>query len=307
MDKLLEVNFIKEIQFPEWLSNVVVLPKKNGKWRVCVDYSNLNDTYPKETFPLPWINQIVDATTSHELLSFLDPYLGYNHILMYPPNEPKIDFITPYDMYCYKVMLFGLKNVRATYQRMISRVFEPLLGRNVEVYIDDILVKSKSKRDQRAHLREAFYLLRQHRLRLNPSKYAFAIGPGNFLGFLVSQRGIDMASGQVRAITQMQPPTMKKEIQALTGRLAALNRFISRYSNRLRPLFKALKGADIKGCGPECVEADASRRLLNWAIELSKFDIEYRPRIVIKGRVLVDFIVEVRTPIPRRLESKNGC
>ena len=201
VDKLLEVGFIKEIQYPEWLSNVVVVPKRNGKWRVCVDYSNLNDACPKETFPLSWIDQIMDATIGHKLLSFLDPNSGYNHILMYLPDEPKTAFITSYNMYFYKVMSFGLKNVGATYQRMMSRVFEPLLGRTVEVYINDILVKSKSRRDHLAHLREAFYLLWQHWMRLNPAKYALLVGLSNYLGFLVFQRGIDMALGHVRAIT----------------------------------------------------------------------------------------------------------
>ena len=90
VNKLLEVGFIKDIQYPEWLFNVVVVPKKNSKWRVCVDYTNLNDVCPKDTFPLSQIDQIMDATIGHELLSFLDAYLGYNQILMYPSyNTPK--------------------------------------------------------------------------------------------------------------------------------------------------------------------------------------------------------------------------
>ena len=139
MDKLLKVEFVKEIHYPKWIYNVVVIPKKN---RVCMDYTNLNDAYPNDTFPLPQIDQIVDATASHELLSFLDAYSRYNQIPMYPPDEAKTAFITPFGMYCYKVMSFRLKNVEATYQRMMSRVFEPLLSRTVEAYIDDILVKS---------------------------------------------------------------------------------------------------------------------------------------------------------------------
>ena len=95
MDILLEAELIKEIQYLEWLSNVVVVPKKNDKWRVCVDYTNLNDACLKDTFPLPWIDQIVDATAGHDLFSFLDAYLGYNQILMYPSDEEKTDFITP--------------------------------------------------------------------------------------------------------------------------------------------------------------------------------------------------------------------
>ena len=143
MDKLLEVGFIKEIQYLEWLSNVVAVPKKNDKWRVCREYTNLNDACPKDTFPLSRIDQVVDATAGHKLLSFLDAYSGYNQISMFPHDDPKTAFIILYDMYCYKVMFFGLKNVGATYQCMMSRVFEPMLGRTVEVYLDDILVKSR--------------------------------------------------------------------------------------------------------------------------------------------------------------------
>ena len=117
-----------------------------------MDYTNLNDACFKDTFPLLQINQIVDATVGHEFLSFLNAYSGYNQIPMYPPNEPKTVCITLYDMYCYKVMLFGLNNVGATYQRMMSWVFEPLLGKTMEAYIHDILVKSKSRNDHLAHL-----------------------------------------------------------------------------------------------------------------------------------------------------------
>ena len=115
MDKLLEVRLVKEIQYPEWLSNVVVVPKKNSKWQVCVDYTNLKDTCPNDTFLLLRIDKIVDSIVGHELLSFLDAYSGYNQILIYPPDEVKTAFITPFGMYYYRVMPFGLKNVRATY------------------------------------------------------------------------------------------------------------------------------------------------------------------------------------------------
>ena len=139
----------------------------------------------------------MEAKADHELLSLLDAYSGFKQILMYPPDDLNTTFITPYGMYCYMVMSFGLKNVRATYQPMLSRVFEPLLGRTVEAYIDYILVKSKSRNDHLAHLWEAFCFLRRHRLWLNPAKCVFAISSGNFLGFLVSQRGIEIAPGQI--------------------------------------------------------------------------------------------------------------
>ena len=144
VEKLLAVRFIREVDYPEWLANVVVVPKKEGKWRVCVDYTNLNDTYPKDSFPLPRIDQIVDSTIGHAMLSFLDVFSGYHQILMALMDEEKIAFITPHRLYCYKVMSFELKNTGATYQRLMTKIFKPLISRMVEVYIDDIVVKSKT-------------------------------------------------------------------------------------------------------------------------------------------------------------------
>ena len=119
---------------------------------MCVDYYNLNDVCSKDTFPLPRINQIIDATAGHQFLSFLEAYSGYNQILMYPPDSANMAFITSIEMYCYNVMPFGLKNAEATYQLMMSHIFEPLLGRTMEAYIDDMLVNSKSREDHIAHL-----------------------------------------------------------------------------------------------------------------------------------------------------------
>ena len=131
---------------------MVVVPKKGGKWRVCVDYIDLNDACPKDNFPLPRIDQIVDASAGHGMLSFLDAFLGYHQIPMYPPDAEKRTFITPHELLCYNVMPFWLKNVGATYQRLVTKMFRPLLGKIMEVYIDDMLVKSKQRLDHVIHL-----------------------------------------------------------------------------------------------------------------------------------------------------------
>ena len=123
VDNLLKVGFIREIKYPKWLANVVVAPKKGGKWRVCVDYTDLNGACPKDSFLLPRIDQIVDASVGHEILSFLDAFSRYHQIPMHPPDVEKTTFITPCRLYCYNVMPFGLKNVRATYQRMVTKIF----------------------------------------------------------------------------------------------------------------------------------------------------------------------------------------
>ena len=114
MDNLLKAGFIEEIKYPEWLANVVVVPKKGDKCRVCVDNTDLNEECPKDSFPLPRIDQIVDASAGHGMLSFLDAFLGYHQIPMHPPDAEKIAFITPIGLFCCNVMSFDLKNVRAT-------------------------------------------------------------------------------------------------------------------------------------------------------------------------------------------------
>ena len=147
---------------------MVVVPKKGGKRRVCVDYTDLNEAYPKDNFPLPHIDQIVDTSTGHGMLSFLDAFSGYHQIPMYSPDAEKTTFITPHGLFCYKVMSFGLKNVEATYKRLVTKMFRPLLGKTMEVYIDDMLVKSKEHMDHTTHLQEAFDLLRAYDMKLNP-------------------------------------------------------------------------------------------------------------------------------------------
>ena len=190
VDNLLRAGFIKEVKYLEWLANVVVVPKKGDKWRVCMDYTDLNETGSKESFPLPQIDQIVDASARYGMLSFLDAFSGYHQIPMHPPNVEKMTFITPYGLYCYNVMPFGLKNARATYQRLVTKIFRPLMGKTMEVYIDDMLVKSKERLDHTKHMQEIFELLHTYDMKLNPLKYVFGVSSGKFLGFLVTQRGI---------------------------------------------------------------------------------------------------------------------
>nr|CAN68770.1 hypothetical protein VITISV_018662 [Vitis vinifera] len=255
IDKLLEAGFVREVSYPDWLANVVVVPKKEGKWRVCVDYTNLNNACPKDSFPLPRIDQIVDSTSGQGMLSFLDAFSGYHQIPMSPDDEEKTAFITPHGLYCYKVMPFGLKNAGATYQRLMTKFFKSLIGHTVEVYIDDIVVKSKTREQHVLHLQEVFHLLRRYGMKLNPSKCAFGVNAGKFLGFMVSQRGIEVSPDQVKAIMETPPPRNKKELQRLTGKLVALGRFIARFTDELRPFFLAIRQAGAQGWTDSCQNA----------------------------------------------------
>ena len=122
--KLLAAKFIREVHYPDWSANVVMVKKANGKWRICIDYIDLNKACPKDSFPLPKIDQLVDATSGHKLLSFMDAFSGYNQIRMAPEDEERAAFITERGLYCYKVMPFGLKNSGATYHRLVNKIFQ---------------------------------------------------------------------------------------------------------------------------------------------------------------------------------------
>ena len=134
---------IKEVFYPKWLANTVMVKKKSGKWRIYVDFMDLNKVCPKDPFPMPKIYQLVDATVGHPRMSFLDAFRGYHQIPFALDNQEKTAFVTPIGNYHYEVIPFGLKNAGSTYQRMMTRMFESQLGKNIEIYIDDMVVKRK--------------------------------------------------------------------------------------------------------------------------------------------------------------------
>ena len=319
---------------------------------------------------------------------------------MDPDDQEKTSFVTTQRTYCYRVMSFGLKNARATYKRLVNRMFQKQIGTTMEVYIDDMLVKSTTAELHIAHLSEAFQILRNYNMKLNPAKCAFGVSAGKFLGFIVNHRGIEANPDKIKVVLYMPSPSSIKEVQCLTGRIAALSRFISRASDKCQPFFQVLKKAfqwDTK-----CEEAfsalktylssppilvspiegelltlylvvsdfststvlvrdkervqhpvyycsralrvaeeryprmeklilalvtaaqklrpyfqahtievsteypmkqvlhkpETSGRLMKWAIELSEFDIRYKPKTTIKGKVLADFVMEFTSTEP---------
>ena len=170
-------------------------------------------------------------------MSFLDAFQGYHQIPLALEDQEKTTFVMPTRNYHYKVMPFGLKNAGSTYQRMMTRMFKPQLGKNIEIYIDDMLVKSKVVSEHLEDLGGTFNVLRRHKLRLNASKCSFGVGSGKFLGYMVTHRKIEVNPDQIKAINDLKPPRNAKEVQKLTGMIAALNRFISRSANRYRPFY----------------------------------------------------------------------
>ena len=158
-------------------------------------------------------------------------------------DQEKTAFITSQGLYCYKVMPFRLKNAGATYQRLVNKMFSQQIGRNMEVYVDDMLVKSKEELAYLDDLKETFATLKAQQMGLNPNKCVFGVASRKFLRFMVSQRGIEANPEKVRAIIDMTSPRTVKEVQKLTGRIAALNRFISKAIDKCLPFFKTLKQA----------------------------------------------------------------
>ncbi|XP_028071749.1 uncharacterized protein LOC114274078 [Camellia sinensis] len=241
VDKLLAAGVIREVQYPKWLSNTVVVKKKNA----C----------PKDSFPLPRIDQLVDATAGHERMSFLDAYSGYHQIPMFSPDQEKTAFISLRGIYCYKVMPFGLKNAGATYQRMVTKMFKDQLGKTMEAYIDDMVVKRKLVAHHLRDLEQVFGILKTHKLQLNASKCAFGVGSGKFLGYMVTRRGIEANPAQIKALQDLEAPTKAKELQKFAGMATTLNRFISQSSDRMKPFFQLLKKKTSFEWGSQCSEA----------------------------------------------------
>ncbi|XP_039172811.1 uncharacterized protein LOC120295615 [Eucalyptus grandis] len=248
--------------------------KKDGRVRICVDYRDLNKASPKDDFPLPHIDVLVDSTAGFELFSFMDGFSGYNQIRMKEVDKEKTTFITPWGTFHYKVMPFGLKNAGATYQRAMK----------------------------------LFDRLREFKLRLNPTKCVFGATSGKLLGFIVNSKGIEIDPAKAKAICELQPPSTVKEVRSLLGKLNYIARFISQLSETAKPFFKLLKKNARVNWDDECREAfnKLKQYLMNPPVLLPpspghplilyltihKFDVQYMPQKSVKGRVIADLLAE---------------
>jgi hypothetical protein len=210
--------------------------KKNGKWRMCVDFTDLNKACKKDDFPLERVDKIIDDAANSEMLLLLDMFSGYHQIRVRKEDEEMTSFITPFGTFCFVRMPEGLKNTGCTFLRMIAIVLNPQLRRNILAYVDDIVVKSVQRRDHISYLVETFA-----NLKLNPEKCVFGIRKGKVLGCLVSTKSIEANPDKIKALIKMQDPVSVKDVQKLTGRVVALNRFIPRAVERSLPFFQVLR------------------------------------------------------------------
>jgi hypothetical protein len=239
--KLLDAGFIREVHHPRWLANPVVVPKASGKLRMCIDYTSLNKACPKDPFPLPRIDQIVDSISSCDLLCFLDAYSGFHQIPMSREDEEHTTFITIDGLFCYVFMPYDLKKALPTFVRVVHKAFGDLIRDLIEVYVDDIVVKIKSRASLLDNLAQVFDRLQTTCTKLNLYKCVFGVTAGKLLGFLVSYWRIEANPEKIRMIEAMWPPARIKDVQKLTGCLAVLSRFISRLVERALPFFKLLR------------------------------------------------------------------
>jgi hypothetical protein len=243
VQRLQDVKVIREVLYPVWLANTVPVKKKNGKWRMCVDFRDLNKACKKDDFPLERVDKIVDDAANSEMLSLMDMFLGYHQIRVRREDEEKTSFITPFGTFCFLRMPEGLKNVGCTFSKMIAIVLHPQLRRNILAYVDDIVVKSIQRRDHIGDLAETLANLRATNLRLNPEKCVFDIHKGKVLGCLVSTKGIEANPDKIKALIEMQDSVSVKDVQKLTKRVAALNKFIPRAAEKSLPFFQVLRSS----------------------------------------------------------------
>ncbi|XP_022892635.1 uncharacterized protein LOC111407412 [Olea europaea var. sylvestris] len=306
VSKLSRSGFIREAIYPRWIFNPVLAKKSSGKWRVCVDFTNLNKACPKDSFPLPRIDQLVDSTAGHELLSFMDAYSGYNQIPMFRPDEEATSFITDRGLYCYKVMPFGLKNAGATYQRLVNMMFAELIGKTMEVYVDDMLVKSLQAAEHVSHIDQTFQILKKYNMKLNPIRCTFGVASARkrFQWTSECQEAFESLKKHLGEAPLLSKPQADESLLLYlavsdVAVSAVLTREENEPSRKLRPYFQAHSIQVLTNFPLRQVmqKTDASGRLLKWAIELSEFDLTFRPRHAIKGQAFADFMVEfTKTP-----------
>ncbi|PKI77688.1 hypothetical protein CRG98_001918, partial [Punica granatum] len=303
--KQINAGFLEVCNYSEWVANIMPVEKKDGRVRVCVDYRDLNKASPKDNFPLPHIDVLVDNTARHNQFSFMDGFSGYNQIQMAEEDKIKTTFITMWGTFCYKVMPFGLKNAGATYQRAMVMLFH------------DMIAKSKEGEDHLVNLRRLFER------------------------FVVSERGIEVDPDKVKAIRELPLLSTVRKVRSFLGRL----NYIANLSDKYQPLFRLLRKNAAIEWDNECQKAfdyikiylvqlpvlvpptlcrplilyltirrqslgpSSMRNIIKWRCQLTEYDIQYVPRTLVKGLAiadhLVEFLIEDDTPINSKFPDEG--
>nr|GEV62728.1 reverse transcriptase domain-containing protein [Tanacetum cinerariifolium] len=253
VQKLVEAGIMREVYYHDWLSNPFMVKKHDGSWRMCVDFTDLNKACPQDCYPLLEIDWKVESLCGYPFKCFLDAYKGYHQIQLAEPDEEKTTFHTG----------------------QWSQI-----GWNIEVYVDDLVVKSYTEAEMMRDIEETFRTLRKVNMKLNLKKCSFGLVEGMFLGYVVTPEGIKSCSDKTAAVQQLPSPRTIKEVQSLNGKLASLNRFLSKSAEKSLPLFQTLK---------KCIKKSE----FHWTVEAEQAFKQLKPRTSVKGQILADFLIKM--------------
>ncbi|GKD82204.1 reverse transcriptase domain-containing protein [Tanacetum coccineum] len=210
----LKAGIVRKVRYPTWVANPVLVKKPENSWRMCIDFKDLNKAYPKDLYPLPEIDWKIESLMGFEYKCFLDAYKGYHQIQMVKKDEEKTEFHTDEGVFCYTKMLFGLKKARATYQRLVDTVFEGQMGRNLEAYVDNMVIKSKTELEMIKDVEETLLTLKKESEEIQK---------------------------KTKTVVNIPSPSNLKQMKWLSGKLSALNRFLSKATERALPCLDTLK------------------------------------------------------------------
>ena len=257
IEKLLETGFIYPVPYSEWVSSIVIVPKKNRKIRICQDFRKFNNATKKDYFPLPFTDAILDAVASHECYSFLDGFSGYNQIQIALEDQLKTTFTTTWGTFASIIMLFGLCNAPATFQRVMIVAFLPYLHKFIEIFLDDFCVFGKIA-DHAEQLTKCFEQCEKYGISLNAAKCQFVVPFGRLLGHIVGKAGIVVDLDKISLIVNFPKPTIVKQVRSYLGLCSYYRRAIKSFAEIASPLTKLLKKLGVGASpiwAPNCEEA----------------------------------------------------
>jgi hypothetical protein len=228
VEKILNVGFIYPVALTDWVSNLVTVNKKQGAICVCANYRDINKYFPKDNYPTPFIDHIIDNCAEREIFSLIDCFSDYTQINIFPVDQHETNFICPWGNFAYHKLPFGLNNTGVTFQRAIYYYFHDI-NHIVQSYLDDLLVHSMRHQDHPAYLRAIFLYFRYYHICLNPYTCFFCVESSWLLGFIMSLHGIRVDPLKVEAILNLPRPSTLLQLQSLQGKENVFHRFIPNY------------------------------------------------------------------------------
>ncbi|GJV58497.1 reverse transcriptase domain-containing protein [Tanacetum coccineum] len=312
-----EAGILKAVLFPKWVSNLVMVRKAYGTWRMCIEFTSLNKACPKDSYPLPDMDQKIESLEGFKLKCFLDAYKGYHQIRMAREEGGKTSFYIEQGTLCYEKMPFGLKNAGATYQRLMDNMFASQLGKNIEIYVDDMVVKRRNEDNQIADIVETFDILRKVNMKLNQKRCTFRVKARQFLVYIIQakpekgclnkkdfQWNNDAKVAFLPLKTHLQslpaliiPKLGETLILYLTAAAEAISVILlTERGNVQKPIYfvsRALQGSEINY--PNLEKVALALVHPNGPFKLGEHEILYKPRSIVKAHILADFLAESPT------------